>query len=298
LLCEEGIGVLELFVDRIIEKKLELYGINIKQEGRLVGSHNFIPRVRHPIYSATKSFTSTAVGLAIEEKLLSQEDEILKYLEEDLPEDIPTETKNNLAKLTIKRLLTMSVPGYPFRPEGEDWLSFALSVPLSHVEREAFHYSNIPAYLVGVIVEKAVKQNLMDYLKPRLFEPLGITEPSCCFCPGGHFYGASGMSLTVEELSRLGQLYLQLGEWNGKQLLSPTWVEEATGKQIETREGGYGYYFWRCPDNGYLISGKWGQRCYVFPEKKLVITYMGNLQDNHDSEYVSKCMYETIYDKC
>lgn len=290
--------MLELFVNRIIEKKLELYGINIKQDGRLVDSHNFIPPVRHPIYSATKSFTSTAVGLAVEEKLLSPEDGILKYLEEELPKSILTETKGNLAQLTIKRLLTMSVSGYPFRPEGEDWLSFALSVPLSHVEIEAFDYSNIPAYLVSVIVEKAVKQNLLDYLKPRLFEPLGIIEPSCSFCTGGHFYGASGMNLTVEELSRLGQLYLQQGEWNGKQLLSPAWVKEATSKQIETREGGYGYYFWRCPENGYRISGKWGQCCYVFPEKKLVITYMGNLQDHSDSEYVSKCLYETIYDKC
>jgi CubicO group peptidase (beta-lactamase class C family) len=285
------------FVKRIKEKDLQIYGVRIMKDGEPVAAYDFVPLTRHPIYSATKSFTATAVGLALEELKLSLDDSILKYLEEDLPEDCRPDIKDNLEKVTIKRLLTMSVPGYPFRPDGPDWLAYSLTVPLMDVERIVFHYSNIPAYLTGVIVEKVMKQNLYEFLKPRLFEPLGIPLPECAFCPAGRFYGAGGMSLTVDELAKLGQLYLQKGNWNGRRILSSQWVGEATAKQIDTREGGYGYYFWRCPENGYRISGKGGQRCYVFPDKKLVVTYLGNLQTDIDSDYVSQVMYETIVDK-
>jgi CubicO group peptidase (beta-lactamase class C family) len=283
------------FIKTIEENELEVYGIRVIKDGKRIAGHDFRPLSRHPIYSATKSFTSTAVGLALEEKKIDLEDSILTYVEELLPKDCPTEVKDNLNKITIKRLLMMSVSGYPFRPEGEDWLTYSLSIQLKNVENIAFHYSNIPAYLVGVILERALGQKLYDYLTPRLFEPLEIIHPDYMLCPQGHFYGASGMKLTVDELSRLGILYLQQGEWKGKQLLSPEWVREATAKQIETREGGYGYFFWRSRENGYRISGKWGQCCYVFPQKRLVIAYLSNLQDDGKSKLVSNCIYESIY---
>lgn len=289
--------MLDNFIHLITQNKLQVHGIRVLQDGELKASHDFVPNIRYPIYSATKSFTSTAVGLAIQESELSLDDSVLKYLEEDLPDDVTSEIKDNLEKVTLKRLLTMSIAGYPFRQEGNDWLSFSLSVPLQNVEQKVFEYSNIPAYLTGVMVEKAVKQNLIDFLKPRLFDPLGIKDPEYTLCPKGHFYGASGMYLTVDELMKLGQLYYQMGYWNGKQILSSDWVDEATGKQIDTREGGYGYYFWRCQDNGYRISGKWGQHCFVFPDKKLLIAYLGNLQENADSKYVTQCMYETIWSR-
>lgn len=287
--------MLKELIKTIERNHLEVYGVRVIQDGKLIASHDFKPVSRYPIYSATKSFTSTAVGLALAETKLSLEDSILNYLEEDLPETCSVEIKENLSKIAVKRLLTMSVSGYPFRPEGEDWLTYSLTVNLKDVDRIVFDYSNIPAYLVGVIIEKVVGQKLYEYLKPRLFEPLGINNPEYRLCPSGHFYGASGMRLTVEELSRLGQLYLQQGTWNGKQLFSQEWAGEATAKQIETSEGGYGYFFWRCQENGYRISGKWGQRCYVFPDKRLVITYLGNLQLDGESNILSHCMYESIY---
>jgi CubicO group peptidase (beta-lactamase class C family) len=291
----DGDNMLNEFINTITNSNLEVHGITILQDSKLIACHDFIPVARHPIYSATKSFTSTALGIAMDETNISLEDNLLKYFEEDLPKDCTREMLENLSKITIKRLLTMSVYGYPFRPEGNDWLCYSLSVQLKDVEKEVFDYSNIPAYLVGVIVEKVVGQNLLTYLKPRLFEPLGIIDPECQVCPSGHFYGASGMYLTVEELAKLGQLYLRKGMWNGKQLLSSQWVQEATNKQIETREGGYGYFFWRCADNGYRISGKWGQRCYVYPDKNLVIAYLSNLYKDEDSKVVSRYVHEYIY---
>ncbi len=286
--------MLKEFIKTVTENNLEVYGIRVMQDGRTIANHDFGPTNRHPIYSITKSITSTAVGIALNETNLSLDDSILKHLEEDIPEDCPTEIVDNLNIITIKRLLTMSVSGYPFRPEGENWLTYSLTVPLQSAEKRVFDYSNIPAYLVGVIVEKVVKQNLIEYLRPRLFEPLGIIDPVYQLCPSGHFYGGSGMYLTVEELSKVGQLYLQQGSWNGRIIIPSEWVREATRKQIDTREGGYGYFIGRCPNNGYRMSGKAGQRCFVVPDKNLVVACLSNLQGNEETSIVDQCILETV----
>lgn len=289
--------MLQEFVDLVIEKQLKVHGIRVIQGGSMIARYDFSPCGRHPIYSATKSFTSTAVGLAMEESDLALEDSILNYLEEELPKNCKTKVKDILEKITLKRLLTMSVAGYPFRPEGEDWLTYSLTYPLDNVEAQVFSYSNIPAYLVGVIVEKVVGMKFDKYLETRLLSPLDMKKVEFAYCPRGHYYGASGIQLTVDDLAKLGQLYLQQGFWNGKSVLSAHWVREATSKQIETKENGYGYYFWRCSENGYMISGKWGQQCYVFPEKELVVAYLAYLPEEVENKFVSRSMYETILSK-
>lgn len=289
--------MLKPFIDDITKSKFELYSIRVIQASKLIAGHDFAPNIRRPIYSVTKSFTSTALGMAMEESNLRLEDSILKYLEADLPYNCSHKIKDLLNHISIKRLLTMSVLGYPFRPEGDDWIGYSLQVPLSEVQREKFAYSNIPAYLVGVIVEKVVKQNVMDYLQPRLMDPLGIKSPTYSNCPKGHFNGATGMKLTVDELSLFGQLYLQKGSWEDTTIINPSWIEQATTKQIDNKEYGYGYYFWITKPTGYLMSGKLGQRCYVFPEKQLIITYQGNLETEDNNHKVDLLMLEHIYDK-
>jgi CubicO group peptidase (beta-lactamase class C family) len=335
--------LLKEFIDKVREQNWNIYGIEVFKDGRVIGRHDFVPEARHPIYSATKSFTSTALGIAAREGLISVDEPILKYLEQELykepqevvhkelqeglhqelhmefqegfhqelhqelQEGLHQKVHNNLhkecsrefspesleaLKLPVKRFLTMSVTGYPFRPEGPDWMQYSLSCKVGNPEPR-FHYSNIPAYLVGAAVENAVGGNLYDYLTSRLFEPLGIDKPVCRYSPEGHFYGASGMELTVHELSLLGQLYLQKGMYGGKRILSEAWVTEATDLQIMNREGGYGYYFWKY-NGGYGICGKNGQRCYVFPDKNLMITFLSDLP--RESEAVIKAMQELIVD--
>ena len=289
--------MIKQFINDISNSGFELYSIRVMQEGKLIAGHDFAPNIRRPIYSVTKSFTSTALGMAMDESDLRLEDSILKYFEADLPTKCSQDSKDSLESITIKRLLTMSVLGYPFRPKGEDWIAYSLQVPLTEVQREKFSYSNIPAYLIGVIVEKVVKQNVMDYLQPKLLNPLGIKTPIYSNCPKGHFNGATGMELTVDELTLFGQLYLQNGTWKNANLINPNWVEQATTKQIDNRDYGYGYYFWMTKPKGYLMSGKLGQRCYVFPEKQLVITYLGNLDTEDNNHQVDMLMLEHFYDK-
>lgn len=266
----------EAFLQTVEENKWELYGIEIFRHGKVIRKYGKNPSRRYPIYSATKAVTSTAAGIASKEGVFCVDDSLLCYLGDEVPEVISRHQLENLEKLSIKRLLTMSVEGFPFRPQGEDWLAFSLQCPLENTENRSFSYSNIPAYLVGVALEKAVGGHLMHYLQPRLWEPLGIKDPVYKDCPSGHFYGASGMELTVNELGRIGQLYLQGGQYGGRQILDPSWVREATAVQQMNREGGYGYFIWKYGD-GFRISGKWGQRCYVFPDRGLMITYLSNM---------------------
>lgn len=89
------------------------------------------------------------------------------------------------------------------------------------------------------------------------------------------------MELSVHELSLLGQLYLQNGVIDGRRILSEKWIKEASSKQISTCEGGYGYFFW-ITDNGFRISGKWGQKCLVYPHKNLMMTYLSDMRDDSD----------------
>ena len=273
--------MLETFIKKVKENNWTIYGIEIFSKGRIVDAYDFVPVQRHPIYSATKAFTSTAVGLAVDEGRFWVEAPIYDYIKDEIPGDISEKQLQVLQRMSARRLLTMSVPGYPFRPQSENWLKEALSYPIQFNDTPVFHYSNIPAYLVGVAVEKAVGEHLATYLESRLFKPLGIENLEYMNCPSGHFYGASGMKLTGNELSRLGQLYLQKGKYEGKQILSEQWVNEATAIQQMNREGGYGYYFWKYKD-GAQISGKWGQKCCIFPEQQLMITYLAEIKDDPD----------------
>ncbi|MBQ7433379.1 MAG: serine hydrolase [Lachnospiraceae bacterium] len=284
------------------EQKFPVHGIEVFQDGTVIEKHHFQADIRYPVYSATKSVTSTAVGLAVAEGKMQLQDPLAAYLPSSALAQTPRSQREAFEQLPITRFLTMSIPGYPFRPEGTNYLAYALSCPVDYNAPAEFAYSNIPAYLVGVAVTNAVGMHLADYLQPRLFAPLGIQDPVWQDSPEGYFYGASGMQLTVHELSLLGQLYLQQGNWQGTQILSREWVREATRCQIANREGGYGYYFWRY-GAGYRISGKWGQRCLIFPKGSrctdgsvyahdLMITYLSDMPQG--SEQVSQVVEEVV----
>lgn len=268
-----------------------VYGLEIRKNGELLRAYGGTKDTRYPIYSATKSFVSTAAGIAVKEGKFSVQESIYEYLKSEVPVYATATQKETLKKLTIERLMTMSVKGYPFRPEGEDWLTYSLLYPLEDAETPEFNYSNIPAYLVGVALENAVGEHLAEYLTPRLFELLEINNPVYGNCPAGHFYGASQMELTVEELGRLGQLYLNKGTWNGECILTEEWVKEATSVKTPCREGGYGYFIWKYKD-GFRITGKWGKRCFVFPKTGMTVTYLSDMQNNSEdlTEAVMKCI--------
>lgn len=267
------------FVNDIKKNNWNVFGVEVYRSGRLIHSYGDTTTNRYPIYSATKSITSIAVGLAMDEDKMDINKSILEYLPKDVVAHMSKPQIEVYNNITIKRLLTMSVSGYPFRPEGGSWLLESLNYLLPDANKLEFNYSNVSAYLVGVAVTHAIGEDLYQYLQRKLFTPLGITNPPYEKCPDGYFYGASKMELTVHELSQIGLLLYNGGCYKGQRILSEDYVKEATSVQQMNREGGYGYYVWKYRD-GFSINGKWKQKCYVLPKEELVITYLAHIEDD------------------
>ncbi len=258
-------------VDTLKNSSFDIHAAEFISHGEVVMHEAFAPDVRYPVYSAAKSITSAAFSLCCDDGLLTPETELARFLDERCRKLM----SEQFAQLSFERFLTMTAGNYPFRPSGDDWLENILSLEIDHSD-SSFHYSNIPAYLVGVACENAVGEPLGQFLERRLFAPLGIEKPVFSLSPEGHFYGATGMELTVHEFALFGQLYLGRGAFNGRRIISQGSVDMALTPRVETGSGdSYGYFF-RIANDHFSAVGKWGQRCMVFPEKELVVAYLAN----------------------
>ena len=237
------------------------------------------PDKPHVLWSLSKSFNSTAVGLAIAEGKLSLDDPVLKFF----PADAPAEPSENLKAMKVRDLLTMTC-GHDVeaRSPGGPAVKNFLAQPVPHPPGTHFLYNTLGSYTLSAIVTKATGQTTLEFLKPRLFEPLGIDHPEWGSSPEGNSLGGYGLKLCTEDIAKFGQLYLQKGQWHGKQLLPESWVEQATRKQVPNdQEGhskigidwvqGYGFQFWRCTHNAFRGDGANGQLCVIIPEKDVVI---------------------------
>lgn len=244
------------------------------------------PDKPHVLWSLSKSFTSTAVGLAIADGKLSLDDRVVDFFPDDLPEDV----SNNLKSMRIRDLLTMNAGHQDelnWRAE-KHWAKAFLAHSVPHKPGTHFRYNTPATYMCSAVVQKVTGQTVLDYLTPRLFEPLGIEKPQWDESPQGESIGGYGLYLKTEDIAKFGQLLLQKGQWDGKQIVPAQWVEAATSKQVSNGSNpesdwdqGYGFQFWMCRHNAFRGDGKDGQFCVVLPELDAVIAITsntGNLQ--------------------
>src|ERR1700736_5331830 len=177
------------------------------------------------MHSLSKSFTSTSVGLAIADGKLSLDDPVLKFF----PQDAPAEPSNNLKTMRVSDLLRMSTGQQtePARTADQAWTKTFLAHPVPFKPGTHFLYNTSATYMLSAIVQKATGMTVLDYLKPRLFEPLGVDHPTWETSPQRISAGGFGLSIRTEDIARFGQLYLQKGQWHGKQLVPEAWVEAA-----------------------------------------------------------------------
>jgi CubicO group peptidase (beta-lactamase class C family) len=242
------------------------------------------PDKPHILHSLSKSFTSTAVGLAVAEGKLSIDDPVLKFF----PEDAPAEPSPKLKMMRVRDLLTMST-GHEteakFTPD-TPWVKSFLAHPVPHKPGAHFLYNTPGTHMLSAIVRKVTGETVLDYLKPRLFEPLGIRNPEWGLSPQGNTVGGWGLKIFTEDIAKFGQLYLQKGQWNGKQLIPASWVEQATSKQVSNGsdpakdwDQGYGFQFWRCRHGAYRGDGAFGQFCVVLPDQGAVVAITADARD-------------------
>ena len=239
----------------------------------------------HILYSLTKSFTSTAVGMAIAEGRLSLHDEVLAFF----PEDAPAEPDANLKAMRVHDLIRMAT-GHETEPSlfdsEEPWTKTFLAHPVPHRPGTHFLYNTPASHMLSAIIQKVTGMTTEAYLKPRLFEPLSIENPIWLKSPQGESIGGFGLSIRTEDIAKFGQLYLQKGLWNGRQLVPAEWVEAATSLQIANGSNpesdwnqGYGYQFWRSRYDTYRGDGAFGQYCIVIPEQNTVIAITSGVRD-------------------
>jgi hypothetical protein len=168
----------------------------------------------------------------------------------------------------------------------ETWAKKFLAHPVPFKPGTHFLYNSPATYMLSAIVQKVTGKTVLDYLRPRLFEPLGIENPTWVTSPQGITAGAYGLLVRTEDIAHLGQLYLQKGMWKGRQLIPAAWVEEATARQVSNGSSpksdwdqGYGYQFWRSRHNTYRGDGAFGQYCLVIPELDAVVAITSGVRD-------------------
>lgn len=276
---------------------LGILSVMVSQDGQVTAEYNWDEKCRRNIYSATKSFTSAAVGIAQREGLLGIDEKLVDAFEEDLPEQV----SENLAKATVRDLLTMCLgqrkaalmgAQRPYYKE-KDWVKLSLSLPFEDEPGTRFAYNNVGPYLAGVLVQRRAGCDLASYLTPRLFAPLGILGTMWERDPMGNIFGAGGLCLCMEEFHRFGLLYLQDGNWNGKQLVPEKWVRESTRKQSENGTPyGYGYLFWGDQHGVFRADGKYGQLSMIMREKNAVVSIMAECRE---ADALREAVFTEIY---
>lgn len=281
------------FIEAAHQQVNSMHSFMLVRHGHVVAEAWWDPETAdkaHVLWSLSKSFTSTAVGFAVAEGKLKVDDLVLPFF----PDDAPAEPSANLKAMTIHDLLSMSA-GHQDElnwREAPDWAKAFLAHPVPHKPGTHFRYNTPATYMLSAIVQKVTGQTVLEYLKPRLFEPLGIVDPQWDNSPQGISIGGYGLFVRTEDIAKFGQLYLQKGKWNGRQLISEEWVQQATSKQVTNGNDsdsdwnqGYGYQFWRCRHNAFRGDGKDGQFCIVLPDQDAVIAITantGNMQGELD----------------
>lgn len=267
-----------------------LHSFILVRHGKIVAEgwwNPYNPESPHLLYSLSKSFTSTAIGLAVNEGLITLDDQVISFS----PDKVPENPSENLKAMRIRDLLRMTtghasdsyrrIQGHP-----NGWTAGFLSLPVEHKPGTIFIYNTGATYMLSAIIQQVTGETLVDFLQPRLFDPMEIKKPFWRTDPDGINLGGTGLFVTTLDIAKFGQLYLQKGNWRGQQILPKAWVEKATSLQTSNGSNpesdwdqGYGYQFWRCRHNVYRGDGAFGQYCIVMPKYDAVLAITSGSPD-------------------
>ena len=290
----EQVGVkssaITAFINEINENNLGLQSFTVVRHDKVCAQGFFKPYnkdIPHVLYSMSKSVTSTAVGFAVSEGLINLNDRVVKFFPEYLMSKRPF---NRM--ITVRMLLTMhsdKLITVLDEKGGTDWVQNFLNAPFLLPPNTKFNYISENTTMLSAIITKVTGMSVIDYLYPRIFEPLGIEKPFWESDGKGNNAGGWGLYMKSEDLAKFFLPYIHGGKWkDGTQIIPATWVKEATRKQVDSVSDGYidnmmgyGYQFWRNPvPNSYRADGLFGQRCFMFPEyDALVVLNCGEAED-------------------
>lgn len=292
---EQGI---QDFVKAMQDEDQNIHSLMIVRHGKVIHEQWFGDNAAdkpHILNSVTKTFTATAIGFAVAENRLKVTDKVISFF----PDKLPDEVSPYLRELEIRHLLTMSVGNDPngVNHHNTDLVKSFLALPITVKPGTEFAYNSMASHMLSAIIQKVTGEKLVDYLTPRLFNPLHIKVSRWEVDKMGINTGGYGLYLCTEDIAKLGQLILQKGMWQGERLLPAAWFDEATAKQVESVPSwvkwedrhtlptdhdwrqGYGYQMWRCTHNAVRADGAGGQYILIIPDKDVVIAITSQLQD-------------------
>jgi CubicO group peptidase (beta-lactamase class C family) len=289
-------GIID-FLNAVDTGSVELHSFMFIRHGRVIAEgwwNPYGPDYKHILFSASKTFTATAIGLTISENRLKLTDKVFSFFPYSMPDSI----SDYMRELTVQNLLTMSVGQDPEpRAMGTsgDWITAFLKSPPIHKPGTVFKYNNMATFMLSAIVQQVTGQTVFDYLQPRIFKPLGISGIDWDLNPQGINLGMIGLRLRTEDMAKFGQLLLQNGVWNGKQLIPKEWIKEATAFKIESNDPGnkrpkdlndwaqgYCYQMWRGRNNSVRLDGMAGQFVILFPDKDAFVVLTANARNTQN----------------
>ena len=264
----------------------DMHAVVVMRHGKVIGEmypKPYAPEYRHTIYSCSKTFVGIAVGLAIEDNRLRLDDRVAAFF----PELLPDSVSKDLADMTVRHLLTMASgvkPDWNMRSRGKEWIRTFLSKPVKEPGTQ-YAYDSMVSYMLAAVVQKVTGKKLTEYLQERVFTPMNVTEWAWEESPEGVNTGGWGVHIQPESLAKFGQLILNEGSWEGKQLVPAEWIREMCKKHRETGREVYGYHIWHCGghDGAVRADGALGQYVISVLDKDMVVVMteatLGNGRD-------------------
>lgn len=297
-------AILDFLEESEADKDINLTNFAILSDTYILGQFCKKPyeiSCRQLLFSLTKSFTSIGIGIAIDKGYLNLNDKVMSFFPKKLPEVI----SENLKKLSIRHLLTMTTGihdnTYGILYAQKDWVKAFLAQEFPHEPGTYYRYSTHSSHMLSAIIEKTTGESLLEFLNKHLFEPLGISKPQWETCPMGIIAGGMGLSITTEDIAKFGILLLNKGKYFGKCIISEEYVNLATSAQVSKQNvfddintkkysgHQYGYQFHIGLNGGYRADGAFGQICFISPKEKMVIVATSR---NSNTERLLQLIYK------
>lgn len=258
-------------------------------------------KTRLNVFTVSEGVVGIATGIAIDEGILTLDERLC----DSFTEYLEGCSCDYLSAIRVRDLLTMTTgldnPLFSCddkeRYTTKDWIRYFFNSRFIRMPGKVFLHSDFNTYMLSCLIEKKAGVNLLEYLRDRLFEPIGIGNPDWLPCPKGHIMGANGLYLTVEEMGRVGQLIINKGTANNNRIVSEQFIETAIKKQVETGlpgdtgansdNSGYGYHFWisHVP-NCVVLKGRFGQGIVISLDKGAVLTFQALEGYKYESMFV------------
>jgi len=286
--AQEGVdaNAISVFVDSLMNvPETDIHHLVVVRHGKVIAEMHPYPFIKddvHTLYSCSKTFTMLAIGMLVDDGKLSVNDKVVDLL----PEKVPAEKSDALKAMTVKQLLTMTAgikPWLELRQESDDWARMWIAQPVNDPGK--FQYDSMCTFMLAAIVQRITGKTLLEFLNERFFHPMGIYEADWEESPDGINVGGWGLRLTAESMAKAGICIMNKGRWQGRQLVSAQWIEEASQayayysnpgpKPTDTNQG-YCYQMWRCLlPNAFRADGAYGQFIVMSPERDLVVVITG-----------------------